>query len=713
MKTKHILTAIALPALLAACSQDEDLSGALSQKDFSNIPTVDVNFTASIDGNSPTTKMATKFDWEEGDKVGLAWLGDGNKIGNPNFSGDAYQNHPLFCTDPTAKSFETKTMLYVGSYYAYMPYNEKITSVVPMEFDASNQELAATSASYAKKAIYISPKLTVLGEETAGIGKNTKLNLSRLSNAVTVNLTFGNAAKFEGLKVMGISVDAKKDGTTSVLPASFTYKPTEDADVNDWSDMTKGIIVTGSTGNFFNSDGPAAAIAGAIKATSKEGLAVTNDKLTTYILTLAATETATDLDVVVSTNYGDVTVDLDSEDADGSGNAIVIKDKGAAKAAAIGDAKIFNNFGASGSLDVYVDMSELTIPSTVATQAELNEALKTLAITETTTPTTITVESEKSNTTNTVDLTDFTFPEGLKCAVTLKAGDKANSGFAFKGNTVINSQLELASAATVDGTMTINNLVDEKSKAQQTTLTMKDNIVLTVNAGAKLINEGKIDIAASNSGITTNNKTIKAAAAEFVSNASTATVVVGSGTFTNGGKVQWIAGTLPTDLGGTVYANALTLNQLAGASKAFAKNNASATNEVTIDGALSIGNEFQTLDFENIKKLTIKERVTLSMKAKYDVTNLAEINIEAGSLNFTDGDDSSAKDFTPKVGCKLALSEGTELNVATGIKLNLGAGSSIVYKDAIVTNYGEIVAASTSGSGTSSWIGNSTVAPAP
>ena len=43
MKTKHILTAIALPALLAACSQDAELSEALNQKDYSNIPTVDLS----------------------------------------------------------------------------------------------------------------------------------------------------------------------------------------------------------------------------------------------------------------------------------------------------------------------------------------------------------------------------------------------------------------------------------------------------------------------------------------------------------------------------------------------------------------------------------------------------------------------------------------------------------------------------------------------
>lgn len=709
MKTKHILTAIALPALLAACSQDEDLSSALSEKDFSNIPTVDANFTASVTENDPATRMATKFGWEKGDKVGLAWLGTdafGETVaaGKVVIDGKAYQNHPLFCTDAVAKSFKTETMLYVGSYYAYMPFNEEVTLIAPIKFNASEQELTTTSDSYAKKAIYISPKLAVLTAETAGMGKNTKLELSRLSNAATVNLTFGNTSKFTDLKVTGISLNAKKADDNSVLPASFEYEPTKDATVEDWSKLESSAIVNGTEANFFGSAGPAKATAGAIKATSKAGLAIVDNKLTTYILTLPATETATKLDVIVTTNYGDITVDLTTKYS-GSKNAIVIKDNGNDEAKEIGTAKIFNVFGASGSLDVYVDMAKLEVPTEVATQAELNEVLKTLATIGSTDATEITVNPAKANSTNTADLTDFTFPEGLKCVVTLTAGTNASAGFAFKGNTVINSQMVLGTAATVDGTMTIKNIVNDKN-VQQATLATSADKNLTINAGAKLINEGKIDNV-SNGTITISAKNDKLAAAEYVSNAATATVTTG-GTFTNNGKVQWIAGTLPTSIGGTVYANVTTLSQLVDASAAF-PSSGNATNEVTIDGALSMGGQYVTLNFANIKKLTIKGDVSLNMQGTYTVTVLAEINVESGSLNFTDGDKVTAKKFTPEVGCKLTLSKDTELKVAEGVELDLGANSEIAYGGATVTNNGTIKVGSTSGAGT--WIGNNRVAP--
>lgn len=701
MKAKHILTAIALPAMLAACSQDEDLSGALSQKDYSNVPTVDVAFTASVNENSQT-RMATKFGWELGDKIGLAWLGDGTTI---TADGKAYQNHPLFCTDAATASFETKTMLYVGKYYAYMPYNEDIKNIEEVVFNVTGQELATTSASYAKKAIYISPKLTELkatpvgDEEGAGMGKNVKLDISQLSNAATVNLTFGNASKFADLKVMGISVDAQAT-TSSVLPTSFKYAPTADATVTDWKEVTTTNILALTGGGFFNGagTGPATATTGAITATSKEGLAVANNKLTTYILTLPATATADGLEVTITTNYGDVVVDLTKKGADGKVDAIVLKDKGNDGVKTIANAKIFNNFGAAGSIDVYVDMDNLTVPAEVATQAELNNVLNTLVTKGEESAQSITVNPAEPNATNTVDLADFTFPEGLKCAVTLTAGNNASAGFAFKGNTVINSQLTLASTASVAGTMTIKNIVNEDD-VQQTTLTTTASEPLTINAGAKLINEGKIDNVSSAT-IVISAKSSTIAAAEFVSNAESATVT-SDGTFTNNGKVQWIAGELPTIAAGVIYTNVTTLDQLVAASAAF-PGSGTATNEVIIDGSLSMGGLYMNLDFANIKKMTIKGDVTLNMKGSYTVTNLAAINVESGSLKFIEGANAS---FTPKAGCTLALSKGTELSVASGITLDLGTGgSSISFGGATVTNDGTIKTGSISGSGT--WSGN-------
>ncbi|MEL5896389.1 hypothetical protein AAE250_23220 [Bacteroides sp. GD17] len=705
MKTKHILTAIALPALLAACSQDEDLSGALSQKDFSNIPTVDVDFTASVNGGSQT-RMATQFGWEKNDKIGLAWLGDfDSSVGGTGvlggFDGKAYQNHPLFCTDPATQAFKTETMLYVGSYYAYMPYNEDIKSVKAVKFNVTGQELAATTAPYAKKAIYISPKLTVLTEGSAGMGKNTELNISQLSNAATVNLTFGNASKFTDLKVMGISLDVKNNGSVSILPTSFEYKPKASANVTSWDEMTSASIC----GNGFfgvgemSSKGPANENLqkGAITATSKEGLAVVNNELTTYILTLpvAVAQNNATLDVIVTTNYGKIKVNLESADAAGTAKgAIVLKDKGVAEAKTIATAKIFNNFGASGSIDVYVDMKELEVPNEVATQAELNATLKTLVTMEKTGNVSITVDPKEANTAKTVDFMDFTLPEGLNCAITLTAGSNAGNGFAFKGTTVIDKQLTLASDASVNGTMTVKNVVD-KENVQQAALTM-DGKTLTINAGATLTNEGKMGISAASSFIVISDKDSEIAAAKYVSNASTATIDLGSGgTFTNSGEVQWIAGTLPADLDGKVYANAKDDDGIVYASAAFA--NAKGTNEVIISGEIAMGSSYSVMEFGNIKTMTIKGDVTLSMigNSRYDVTKLEAINIEEGTLNFTDGDVDNPKEFTPEAGCKVKLSKGTKLNVAAGVKLNLGMNSDINYGGATVINDGIIVTSTT------------------
>ena len=112
MRTKHILTTIALPALLAACSQDE-LGEVMNQPDYGNVPTVEVTFTAEKSGDADT-KMANGFGWEEGDVIGLGWL-------------DKKQQNQydirLVCNDPTNATFTvTGGNLRVGDYLAYMPY---------------------------------------------------------------------------------------------------------------------------------------------------------------------------------------------------------------------------------------------------------------------------------------------------------------------------------------------------------------------------------------------------------------------------------------------------------------------------------------------------------------------------------------------------------------------------------------------------------------
>lgn len=484
MKTKHILTAIALPALLAACSQDTEWSEAINQKDFSNIPTVDVEFGAAIDAN---TRMATKFGWEVGDKIGLAWLGDGSVVNN-NTTGKAYQNNPLFCTNASTAAFKTETMLYIGNYFAYMPYNPGSMTVENIEFTTEGQVLTTNANDLAKKAIYISPKKVTLsnatevpaGQQAAGMGNNIQLNLSRLSNAATLDLTFKNAATLADLKIMGIYIDVQKtadDGTvSSLLPVSFKYNPQENASVTDWSSLDVTAVQTFFTNTTGGSLSESATL-DAVSVSSETGLTLSTDgKLKTYALVLPVADKMDDVSatyslvITVSTNYGD----------------IVAKNVKVGGAAWSKTTALFTKFGQSGTITADVDADDMTFPATtVKTQAELNSVLAAAAAAGYEDAIEITINpATKIANSGAFELKDFTMPEGLKAPITLVAGENANAKLNFTGSSTINKQLTVktGTAVSVSGTLNVKNIVNS-SNTQQVTLAAADGITIAKGGG--------------------------------------------------------------------------------------------------------------------------------------------------------------------------------------------------------------------------------------
>ena len=554
MKTKNLMTAFALSAMFAACTQDAELNETLAKNDFSNIPMVEAEFTVRTGVES---RLAKQWGWELQDKVGFAWLG----ATGMTIDGTAYQNNPLYCVDTDNASFKADGMFYVGKYFAYLPYTEGNHNIEAIKFNVSGQPLTTNVNDLAKHAIYISPKVYDLEKKTgtaaddanklpSGIGNNLPLSIAQVSNAATINLTFANAEGLTDLKVYGISLNAKV-GDYRQLPESFTYAPTTSATVTDgkW----KGY----SPATFYQT---ATATIGSIDAVSEEGVAVSNGALTVYMLTMPANTTPNTFEVKVNTNYGVVTVDLNDTYGDDADECIAFSEKvnGEVKEKTIATTSIFNNFGSAGTMDVYVDMDTKVIANqTVKTQAELEEKLNMLATAGYETPVTITVKPAKANKANNFVLTDFTLPEGLKTVVTLNA-ENASNGFVFTGNTVINKQIIVAANAAVEGTMTVNYLED----ANEDALTTYNGLKLTVNNEALLVNNGLL-----NANVTTvaYNTTTKKAAGKYISNSEDADQVGGS--FTNEGEIQWIAGTLPNATG-IVYADVNNFQELLEADKA-------------------------------------------------------------------------------------------------------------------------------------------------
>lgn len=673
MKTRHILTAIALPALLAACTQDE-LVEVANQPEFNGVPTVEASFTATKGGVD--TKMATQFKWEEGDKIGLGWLGDGREVGASNDEGKIFYDNPLFCYDPENGYFNVNTMLPVGKYVAYMPYAE-MTAPGNIKFSIEGQPLTTNLGDIAKHFIYIDPKLANLvelaegeqleeGESEAGVNKNIKLNMVRLSNALTLNLNFANVAKLEGLKVTGVAINIASSGTPTLM-SSFDYKAQDvkkdGVQIEAWSELS-GQAFAASSNGYVASPTP-----NGLVLTSEEGLALTNNALTVYATMLpswASSLEGCELTITVSTNYGDVTIDGDNE------TLKVYNGANATRKEVEGGwtkAPIFTGLGQSGSIDVTVDGEEITMGAAkVATQAQLETLLETLATSGQKDAVTITL-APANPLAKEFTLKDFTMPENLAAPITLTSAN----AIVFEGdNNIINKPLSVlgkeATASQLNGKMVVKNCVDANGD-QIATLNVE---TMLINVNAVLTNEGVM------TGAVQTCKAEKQTDAAGLYISSTKDANFTGSIFNNFGEIQWVAGTLPTDATGTIFAEIEDADYLADADDA-------GVTTARIDGATltTLGD----LTLANIATIECSNDVALDITKQYGKTAtitmsaLETIVMEKGaSLTITSDDKANKLDIT-KGDVTLTVPEGSTLSMS---KVTVGTN------EIHVTNHGTV-----------------------
>ena len=643
MKTKNLMTAFALSAIFAACTQDAELNETLAKNDVSNIPMVEAEFTADFGVES---RMQNKFGLEEGDKVGLAWLGTGDIL-TGNTTGMAYQNHPLFCTNAAKKSFKTETMLYVGKYFAYLPYTQGEMAIENIEFSIAEQPLTTNSDELGKRAIYLSTEITILekadektgevtdGAQKAGMGNNVKLNLALLNNPTTIKLSFKDIENLTDLKVTNVAVSMKNQLGNDVMVNSFLHN----GNLENWTEMPANtFFATNSTLE-----------KGCVNL--KGELAVTNNALTTYALLLPA-ESALDksLHITLTTNYGTVT-------------ATNVK---------VDNAKLFTHFGQVATVTADVDGDD--IKSTTArakTQEELNDILNKLAISEQEDAVTITLNPETAaNPKAAFTLTDFILPEGLKAPITLEATGNAEDKIVFAGNTVINYPIEINSDAVVEGTMTINSI-----KNNNVQLVSFNGENLTVNNNAVLVNNGKMM-----AHVTTIAKTNAKASGKYISNDKDADLYAGS--LTNNGEAQWIAGKFTATVSGNdIYSEALSLEDLKAAAVATTK-----VKEVRLMDGAEITNHEENVTIANIEKLIFCGDVTIQITDSY--SGIPSIVKFSDGLYATVKENASLRIISDnKNNQLLATKHDTKLTVEKNASLYI---SNINLNTLDVINYGSV-----------------------
>lgn len=133
MKTKHLLTALALPAVFAACtSEDVFQSEGLVKEDLGNRPVVE-GVTLSLGGIQSKAAIQNwgTIDWEDGDKLGVALIdvysgSATDPIYRYNLLTNSINTNYIFTSDADG-NFTSEASMVEGNYAFYYPYNTQRT----------------------------------------------------------------------------------------------------------------------------------------------------------------------------------------------------------------------------------------------------------------------------------------------------------------------------------------------------------------------------------------------------------------------------------------------------------------------------------------------------------------------------------------------------------------------------------------------------------
>lgn len=219
--------ACALPALFAACSQEEALVNVEPEVQYKGIPLENVTFSFNKETNAATRMVNDGWElkWKEGDQVGLVWVNapeiqqqftDGKKYDPTVLPNTAFwaSNTRMTCTNPDGNVFEMKDgQVLEGQYFAYYPYSDRykvdgkfglsvdeiqtqgstdlnnqtgVLSYVVEKMPWVSRRWDKTEVESNKNATYIYP----LQNEEAGMSKAIKMEMFRFANMLDARVNF-------------------------------------------------------------------------------------------------------------------------------------------------------------------------------------------------------------------------------------------------------------------------------------------------------------------------------------------------------------------------------------------------------------------------------------------------------------------------------------------------------------------------------------------
>lgn len=202
MKTKYLLTALALAGGFAACTQEDVLveQGNLQSKVIEkSLGKLTFNVTGDVESRMTGAK------WDNQDILGLMWFnpsylveGDLTNMGN----GMLWANNPFYFVEGSQSDFASKTNVMEGTHIAYYPYqtawgDDKLQQIAGKEYlniyaSAEQQTNLTDRYDWMREHTNMFSKVHELTGDKAGLSKTNEIAMKQFNNIITVTPYFEN-----------------------------------------------------------------------------------------------------------------------------------------------------------------------------------------------------------------------------------------------------------------------------------------------------------------------------------------------------------------------------------------------------------------------------------------------------------------------------------------------------------------------------------------
>lgn len=229
MKTFKLLAALALPAMFAACTNEEILvESPIQGEEVVGAELIGTDISLNVGLGSVESRFNN--GWETTDNLGLGWttVGAYNSTqnllsgSNPTTPGNEIVANHMFAKADVNSPFSTKGNIYKGWHFAYYPYErmDQIGTKVVELNPAQEEEWSAAAGARFNNRFAVSARqfLTAadINEETNQLDKNVVFNAEWATNEIAIHLIpSGNFITNKYLNDLAIQSVTLQDKTSS------------------------------------------------------------------------------------------------------------------------------------------------------------------------------------------------------------------------------------------------------------------------------------------------------------------------------------------------------------------------------------------------------------------------------------------------------------------------------------------------------------------